>query len=468
MNLLLLAFACAHTPEVPVIDLSKPPAVQPAPDYSPPVPTQHELSNGAKVWIHAQSGLPLVSLRLVVPGGAAADPSEQPGMVSLADAMLIRGAGERNATDFAIEVERLALELGTDTLGTATIVSMDAHTDRLEAGFRLLSDMVLRPNFNEDDLQRLKEIRVGELTEAADDAKTIAGWTIDERYFGSGHPFAHPTEGNRSSIEGAAVEDVRTSWDQRFGPEVATFVIAGDVSPESVLPQLEKHFSEWKRGERVKRQIPAPKIHTGPNRFFFVDKPGTAQTALRVMMPAPTMYDAKSTPAELGAIVLGGTFTSRLNTLLREEKGYTYGARASYVGRHHFGYLTASTNVQKEVSAMALHDLLSELKRYASGIEPNELRKAQGAWQTRAVSAMESRASVSSSFAGLAVLELPVDSYGVELKAAKTTNITEVNQAIQSSDIENAVVVVVGDLKEIQTEIETAVPAEWQVVQTIE
>ena len=182
MNPMFLALACAHSPEAPVFDHTTPPIVQPVPDYRPPVPSQYQLSNGANVWIHTQPGLPLVSLRLVVPGGSAADPASRPGTVSLSDAMLSRGAGDRDAITFATEVESLALDIRTDTLATATMLSVDAHTDRLDAGLQLLSDMVQSPTFAPEDLERLKEIRIGELIEAADDAKTIAGWTMDKQY----------------------------------------------------------------------------------------------------------------------------------------------------------------------------------------------------------------------------------------------------------------------------------------------
>jgi zinc protease len=466
MNPLWLALACAHTPETPMIDLTQAPPVSAAPDYTPPVPTKHTLSNGAQVWIHARAGLPLVSVRLTIPGGSAIDPGDAPGVSSMTDAMLTRGAGDRDATAFATEVERLALGLGTDTLSTATMVSLDAHTERLEAGLDLLRDMLLHPRFAADDLQRLKEIQIGELTEASDDAKTIAGWTMDRLYFGEGHPLAHPTEGSVASVKKMEVADLRASWEQRYGPDNATFVVAGDVSAETILSQLEDRFGSWPTANRSRTTIPAPPVHEGQRRYFFVDKPGTSQTALRVMMPAPTMDDPASEGAELGAIILGGTFTSRLNQLLREEKGYTYGARSSYVGKREFGYLLASTNVQKEVSAPALVDLLAELKRYKTGITDDELPKAQGAWQTRAVASMESRASIASNFAGLAIENLPIDTFGTQLQAAKSADVAAVNLGIDASNMDNSIVIVVGDLEKIRTDIEKSVPVTWELVHT--
>ena len=194
MTPLWLALACAHTPEVPVLDISTPPTISAVPEYTPPVPKSATLSNGAQVWSHALPGLPLVSLRLVIPGGSAADPLNRAGTVSLSDAMLSRGAGHRDANAFATEVEQLALSLFVDTLSTATVVSLDAHSNHLDAGLDLLADMLLRPRFEASDLDRLKTIRMGELAEASDDAKNIAGWTMDLIYFGHRHPFAQPTE----------------------------------------------------------------------------------------------------------------------------------------------------------------------------------------------------------------------------------------------------------------------------------
>lgn len=465
MTSVLLFLACAHTPETPVIDLSTPPTVADTPLYTPPVTSVHVLSNGAEVWILEKAGLPLTSLRLVFSGGSAADPGEAYGTVSMSDEMLERGAGEYDATAFAAEVERLAISLGSHTSETSTSIGLDAHTDRLEAGLDLLADMVLRPRFDESTVNRLKEIRLGEIAEASDDGKVISGWTMDELYFGKGHPIAHPIIGTIESVKNLSPEGLKLSWETRLGPDRATFVVVGDVQTTPLLESLEARFGTWEPTGNPVKDIPAPPVHSGDDRFFFVDKPGTSQTSLRIMMSAPAMNDPAQEPAELGSIVLGGTFTSRLNRLLREEKGYTYGARASTMGRNQYGYLEARTNVQREVSAPALSDLLAELQRYSQGIDEAELAKAKGAWQTQTVAAMESRGSIASSFAALAANGLKPSDLQENLSAAMTADTDSVNKAITKSNLDHAIILVVGDLAEIQTDIEKAVPASWQVIQ---
>ena len=246
----------------------------------------------------------------------------------------------------------------------------------------------------------------------------------------------------------------------------ATFVVAGDVALDTLVQKLESRFADWNRGERTRTSIAPPPLHEGDARYFFIDKPGTSQTALRVMMPAPSMNDTLSESAELGSIVLGGTFTSRLNQLLREEKGYTYGARSSYIAKANFGYLVASTNVQREVSAPALADFLAELNRYQDGIEAAELPTSPGrgkrvpylrwAQETRSHPVLPAWRSTTS----------PTDNLGTQLINAKRASVAEVNESIRSSRVENAVIVVVGDLAKIQSDIEKAVPANWEVVHT--
>jgi zinc protease len=404
-------------------------------------------------------------LRLVFAGGSAADPDGAYGTVSMSDEMLERGSGQYDATAFAAEVERLALTLGSHTSETSTSIILDAHTDRLEAGLDLLADMILRPRFDESTVTRLKEIRMGEIAEASDDGKVISGWTMDQLYFGKGHPIAHPIMGTSESIKKLSPEDLRTSWESRLGPDRATFVVVGDIQTTSLLESLESRFGAWEPTGNPVKDIPAPPVHSGDERFFFVDKPGTSQTSLRIMMSAPAMNDPAQEPAELGSIVLGGTFTSRLNRLLREEKGYTYGASASTMGRNQYGYLEASTNVQREVSAPALSDLLSELQRYSEGIDEAELAKAKGSWQTQTVAAMESRGSIASSFAGLAANGLKPGDLQENLAAAMGADTSAVNDAITKSVLDQAIILVVGDLTEIQADIEKAVPANWQVIQ---
>ena len=398
----------------------------------------------------------------MLPGGASTDPAGASGTTYLADSMILEGAGSRDATAFSAETDRLAVDIGVQTWAVASIVSIEAHTDRFQDGLALFADAVLRPSFKTDDLTRIKESSLADIKERMDDPRSISGLVMDALYYGEGHPLAPPISGTASSVSAANIDKLQKSWAQRYAPGHATFVVVGDVTSEQAIAALETQFADWK-GDGVTAQFSAPERPTSGPQLVFVDHPGTSQTSLRVTMPAPPKDTDNSVGSALGSIVLGGTFTSRLNQLLREDKGYTYGARARVTSWKTHGTLTASTSVQRDVSAPALKDLLSELKRYQDGVNEAELTKARSAQKTRVIEAMGSRSDIAGVFAGLAANGRPGSALPDNLAKSQTASIDDVKAGIEASQLNQAVVLVVGDLKEIQASIEAAVPGEWTV-----
>jgi len=463
MIAILLALACAKHPDTNMTHLTHPPEVAPAPAFTPVSPEVLALSNGVKLWYVHRPGLPLVSLQLVVPGGSATDPADAPGTASLTDSMLLEGAGDRTSSQFAAESDRLAIDISVATWGVASLASLDTHTDRLDEGLALFADAILRPRFDAADLDRVRESEVGDLKEAADDPRSVSAKVLDMLYYGDGHPLAHPVSGTIAGIEAITVEGLRTSWSQRFGAGHATLVVVGDVDKETLIAALDKHLGSWK-GEGIQPSLTAPERSADGAQMYMVDHPGTSQTSLRVVMPAPALGHDHLVPAQLGSIVLGGTFTSRLNRLLREEKGYTYGARARVSAWPSHGTLSASTAVQQDVSAPALKDLLTELERYTEGVDGEELIKARSAKETRTIQAMTARSDVASIYATLAAGGQAPGDLNKGLTQARGTKIADIQAGIQASSLSQAVILVVGDLSEIRESVEAAVPGQWTVV----
>jgi zinc protease len=463
MIAILLALACAKHPEPAMSPHAQPPQVGPAPAFTPIVPSESTLSNGATLWHVYRPGLPLISLELVLPGGSALDPSDAPGTAYLADAMVLEGAGDRDATAFSVEADRLAIDIDVATSGMASFVSLEAHTDRFDDGMNLFADVVLRPRFEQVDLDRIKDASLAAHKERMDDPRTISAMVMDSVYYGQGHPLAPSIAGTEASITEASIPGLKTSWSDRYAPTGATFVVVGDVSLTDATAAIETRFADW-TGPGVTANVEAPKRpSTGP-QLVFVDHPGTSQTSLRVTMPAPATDSAPSVGAQLGSIVLGGTFTSRLNQLLREDKGYTYGARARVASWKNHGTLTASTAVQLDVSGPALKDLIGELQRYQEGIDEAELLKARSAKQTRAIEAMGTRSDIASIYAALAASGRPAAALPDGLDKIQASTIADVQAGISASQLSQSVVLVVGDLDKIRPSIEAAVPGEWTVL----
>lgn len=476
MPLLLTVLALACGPKAPPAPpvaapadpLADRPEVGPAKAFSPATPQVRTLASGATLWVVPQEGLPLVSLRVRVEGGAATDPADKPGLTALADELLTHGAGDRDATAFAAEVERLALDLGAITTGRATVLTLSAHADRLDDGLDLLADAMLRPRFDADEVERVREQQLGSIKQSLDDPRTVASTVAWAEWYGPDHPLAHPTQGTEAGIAKVRPERLRRTWARRADPSRTVIVASGAVSADALAQKLDARLEGWEASAKpLAAEIPpAPAIEGGPT-LRFVHVPDAAQTVLRVHLPGWSAQEAQGPVADLGVIVLGGTFTSRLNRLLREEKGYTYGARAGLSRSATDGVVVVSTNVRQDATAPALVDLLGELKKLPEGISDEELQKAVGSVRTDAIAAMATRGAVAGTYLSAAGRGQGPGAVAEELAVAQGADVAAVNSALQRLDLANALVVVAGDLDQIRESVEEAVPGSWEVVEPV-
>ncbi len=466
--MIALILACGPKniePAMTTDPLSVRPEISAPAAYTPPAPRELTLSNGVGLWLDERADLPLVSLRLTIQGGAAADPASRPGLTWLADSMLTSGAGDRDAVAFAAFSEQQAIDLSVSTHGTESVVRLSTHTDRLDDALDLLADVVLRPAFNAEDLDRVRELQIGEITQSLDEPWTVAPWVAARLYFGDGHPLAHPDIGTPEGLEKITTAELRASWEKRFVSARAHFVVVGAVDAETITAGLESRLASWRTGEPAAMLPPPVGVTDGP-RLVFVDNPDAAQTALRVVMPGWQADDPALAPGELATIVVGGTFTSRLNRLMREEKGYTYGARARVSAADNYGLVVASSSVQADSSAEGLTDMLSVLRGAAEGFTAEEQGKAYGAMRTDLIESMGSREATASSLAGLHSLGLPATHLADSLAQAAAVDPAAMQTAWTGRvDLSGALVLVVGDLAEIREDVEAAMPGSWTVVE---
>ena len=440
-----------------------PPMPAPAPEFVPPVPVSTQTQTGHDLWVLPKTDLPLISLRVVIPGGSTLDPSDHPGLTSLSNDLLLRGAGERDATAFSAEAERRAIQLRVWTSKEATVLEADCTSDELDNALSLLADATLRPRFDEDEVARTLEQQVNHIKEGLDDPRTVASQLAWGLWFGLDTPYGSPTGG---TVEGIATLDaaaLRKSWDTRRTAG-ARFVVVGDVEADALIETIDRHFSSW-TGSADRPVAPAgAAIFQGHAGLYMVDQPGAAQTVLRVNLPGATVADPRRTAAGLGVFALGGSFTSRMNRLLREEKGYTYGARAWQQSGPTYGLTAAGTNVFVDQTGPALADLMGLLKDASTGIVDAELDKARSGTRTDAIETAASRSSLADALTSAMIDGLAPDNALREMNAAMSADLTTVNAALNDIRVDGALVVVVGDLAAIGDAVKSAHPGAWMVV----
>lgn len=344
------------------VDRSQLPAGAVAAAYTPPVVQEATLPNGLKLYLVEKRELPLVEARLVVRAGWADDPLDRRGTAVLTADMLDEGAGGRDALALSEAVEALGAELRTSSNFDGTQVSLNVLRGQFDAGLALLGDVVLRPTFPESEFERLRQNYRGRQKQEASQPQAQALNEFQLRCFGADHPYAQPASGvgTPESIEALTRADLRTFHGTWFVPGNAAVVIVGDLDLSEATAALGRVFSSWKNAPLPGRlPLPAPD-YRGP-RVVVIDRPGAQQSQVLGGYVGMARGDADHTGFEVVNSAFGGQFASRINLNLREDKGYTYGARSQLSAYLHAGVFLMTAPVQTDATAASVRELLAEM-----------------------------------------------------------------------------------------------------------
>ncbi|MCA1641306.1 MAG: insulinase family protein, partial [Acidobacteria bacterium] len=348
----------------PVDDTAKFNLPKPKPDPKLVLPKvqRRELSNGLEVLIVEHHELPVVNMNLVIKSGAAADPVERAGVATLAADMLDEGTATRSSLEISNQLSsigaRLFVGASVDS-STANLLTLTRHLDR---ALDIFSDVLLNPAFPENELKRLRASRLIALQQRKDDANNIAGTVYSSLLYGRNHPYGHPGIGDEKSVAAMSVADVRGFYESFYRPNNAALLVAGDVTPAAIMPKLEKALGAWKPGKVPAVDVTAPAPQIGKTAIYLVDRPGAAQSVIQIGQVGVARSSPDYFPLLVMNSILGGQFVSRVNLNLREDKGYTYGARTGFDYRRGAGPFIASAGVQTSVTKESVVEFMKEIR----------------------------------------------------------------------------------------------------------
>lgn len=454
MKLLLvvwIAWGMTAAPSAQAPDRSRPPAVGPAPALTLPQIQKRQLSNGLPVWIVELHEVPVAQLNLVVRGGTADDPAGQFGAASLTAAMLTEGAGARTALEIADAVDFLGADLGAASGFDSMAVRLHVPVARLAEALPIMADVALRPTFPPEELERLRQQRLTTLIQSRDDAATIAALAFSRVLFQRGR-FGTASMGTEGSIKRLTVDNLRAFYASRFIASAATLIVVGDVTPDQVVPLLERSFGSWQDTPPPAGRVAAL---TGPARtrreVYLIDKPGAPQSQIRI----GTIGVARATPDYFPLLVmntmLGGSFSSRLNMNLREEHGYTYGASSSFDMRAAPGPFTAAAGVQTDKTSESLTEFFKELNGILQPVPADELTRARNYVALRFPAGFETTGDISRRLEDALVYRLPDDYFAKYVGSIEAVGAADVQRVARAYvQPEKMAVVIVGDRKVIE------------------
>ena len=394
-------------------DRSHLPEVAPDPPFRFPVVGRPRLANGLLVRTIEHHTMPVVSCVLQIRGGAGADPPGEEGLAAITADMVDEGTGPLSAIDVSEGFARLGAEYDVEVGPDATSFSLTALSHFVDRGLSLLADILIRPSLREHDFDRVRTLRLDRLRQLKDVPPAVAERAFLFLMYGD-HPYGHLPIGTEPALRACRAERVAEFHSRVFSPARATFVLAGPLSHERLLDLAAGAFSRWTSGSPDSTGTEAANVEPPdlPRRLAIVPRAGAAQSELRIGHLS-ARRDTPDYPALLVMnAVLGGQFVSRINLRLREEKGYTYGARTGFDWRRGVAPFALQASVHTAATADAIRDTLTEFDAIHLARPPSdeEMALARASLTRGYARNFETAQQVARSVAQLALYDLP-DTY---------------------------------------------------------
>lgn len=418
--------------EVNVDPLGPKPVPQASVDFEPPVPEVFDGPAGSKVWLLRRTTLPIVSLAVAVPYGSASDPEGLSGLAYVTADMLDEGAGKRDAIAYAAELDLIGARLQSHASRDASFVMVDVLAAKLPDALALIADAILRPRHTKQDFERVHSLWLNALRARAQDPMQVAQVVTSASVYGWDNPYGPPTDGTVSSAQRIRLADVKRWHERIWRPDRATFVVTGDVNKNDLVAMLNEAFAGWKapKGEPLPIAAPQAPKTDGP-RTVLVVRDDAPQVVMSVASASVKASDPDYPLLSLANVPLGGSFTSRLNQVLREDYGFTYGARSRFNFQRGEGMFVARAAIQTEAITDALRLTLEQLRKFAEqGLTEDELKKAKAQVQSDVVAGYGTLSGVVASLVSNAMVGLGPDADARMLAMQRQATGEEVRRAV--------------------------------------
>ena len=435
------------------VDRTRLPVPGPAKPLTFPALERSTLPNGMRLWTVRHAQVPVVSLLLLIRRGAASDPAGRDGLAAMTADMLDEGSGQWSAIDMHQKMARLGAQFDTDIGSDATVASLTVLARFVEPALSLLSDIVARPALREEDFVRVRQLRLHRLKQLRDMAATVADRAFLRLLYGA-RPYGHSPIGSEASLASMTIADVRGFHAAAIRPSDATLVAVGDTDHAEIARIAGAEFADW-NGAAPDR--PPDEGAWPPHAALtVVPRPGAPQSELRIGHVAAARDTPDYHALVVGNTILGGQFVSRINLNLREDKGFTYGARTSFEFRRRPGPFVVQAGVQTAVTARAIEESIGELRaiRGARPVTPAELSLAVAALTRGYARNFETAEQIARGAMQLALYDLPDDYFAQFVPNIERVTCDDVSRAMTAHlDPSRLTTLVVGDLDAIQTDL---------------
>ena len=435
------------------VDRSRLPSLGPERPFRFPEIKRATLGNGVRVVTVEHRQVPLIAILALVPVGASSDPSSRPGLAAITGDMLDEGAGDRSALDVNEALGRIGAQLDLEVGHDATVLALTTLQRYLPQGLELIRDMLVRPRFEQREFDRVRDLRLNRLLQMKDMPPALADRAFTQLLYRN-HPYGHLPIGSEGALRSLVIRDIGAFHRRAFAPSRTTVIAVGDASHDELNAAVAAAFEGWAAEPDGAIADPAtfPDPLAPASRLAIVHRAGAAQSELRIGHVALPRSSPDYHAALVANMVLGGQFVSRINMNLREDKGYTYGARTAFEFRRAPGPFVLHASVQSDATADAIREALGEIRaiRGDRPITRSELELGRASLTRGYPRSFETADQIARGAAQLALYELPDDYFSTFIPKVLALDEAAVTAAaVKHIDPARLLSVVVGDREKL-------------------
>ena len=355
------------------IDRTKEPPAGKEPVVNIPEVWRAELKNGIRVYGIENTELPLVSMSILIQGGVMLDDINLPGVSGMVAGVLPQGTKNKTPEELEEEIKLLGSNISVSAGREEISMSTSMLSRNFEKTFLLLKEILLEPRWDTTEFSIARNRAKNTILQEEAQPRSVAGLALNKLVYGSSHILGYNTRGTKESIEKITLDDLKQYYSRNLSPSITKIVVAGNISREQVLAALKPLEDQWEPKEirfNVYPVPPAPEKST----IYFVDIPGSRQSVINIGYPAISRDDPDYIKTDVINYRLGGAFTSILNQILREEKGFTYGARSYFEEMKIRAPFIASSMVRSDATFESVKIFRDEMEKYRNGISADDLQ----------------------------------------------------------------------------------------------
>jgi len=446
-TLLLCAFSI---PSPAQLDRSTPPEAGPAPEIQFDRPPSFTLDNGLEVIVVENHEMPVVSFQLTVDADPVME-EDAAGYISATGSLMRNGTQKKTKAEIDEAVDFIGADLVTYTNGMYAS-GIRKHADNI---LELMSEVLMEPVFPSEELDNYKKKQISNLTAGKTNPSQISSRVARSLRYGD-HPYGELT--TEETISNITREKLQDYYNTYYKPNISYLVMVGDITQKDARGMAEKYFGSWEKGTVPEHEYDFPSVNNG-RRVALVNKEDAVQSVISITYPvrlAPGHPDAIRAKL-MNNILGGGVFSGYLMQNLREDKGYTYGARSQLSTDPLVGYFSAGAEVGTEVTDSAVHEFLHEMNRIRTEqVDPGHLELAKSAMSGSFARSMEDSRTVAQFALNTKRYDLPADYYSNYLKKVEEVSADDVQLAASKYILpDQATLLVVGNKAKVTEDLKT-------------